>query len=213
MVINGGRWTEVEDESNFQFWPLNVIVKSVQFFRRTVTASSSDQKKSILSSSMKSIIPRANVFFKHFDLKSPADRILVYLTFYINLALKRLEGCRTVTEGTNAIKNLGFEHVHVPGESEVLRDYFKQIREETSRRLLNVAYRGNGTPNKWWLAFAKHYVPHLYSGEPFGFVEDQELMWARSLRDRGVQMLRITIVDILVIPRQNGNNFSNWPGD
>jgi len=60
---------------------------------------------------------RANVFFKHFDLKSPADRILVYLTFYINLALKRLEGCRTVTEGTYAIKNLNLEHVHVPGES------------------------------------------------------------------------------------------------
>ncbi|XP_024959389.1 actin-related protein 2/3 complex subunit 3-like [Cynara cardunculus var. scolymus] len=133
-------------------------------------ARCSDQGEDIVDEAIK--LFRANVFFKHFDLKSPADRILVYLTFYINLALKRLEGCRTVTEGTNAIKNLGFEHVHVPGESgfpfhgifprpgakkeaEVLRDYFKQIREETSRRLLNVAYRGNGTPNKWWLAFAK----------------------------------------------------------
>ncbi|OMO73185.1 ARP2/3 complex, 21kDa subunit (p21-Arc) [Corchorus capsularis] len=115
---------------------------------------------------------RANVFFRNFDIKSPADKLLIYLTFYINIALKRLEGCRTLAEGTKAIINLGLEKVPVPGESgfpfpglfalpqsqkeaELLRNYLKQIREETSGRLLSVAYRPNGTPNKWWLAFAK----------------------------------------------------------
>lgn len=39
--------------------------------------------------------------------------------------------------------------------AELFRNYLKQIREETSGRLLSVAYRTNGTPNKWWLAFAK----------------------------------------------------------
>lgn len=39
--------------------------------------------------------------------------------------------------------------------AELFRNYLKQIREETSGRLLSVAYRSNGTPNKWWLAFAK----------------------------------------------------------
>jgi actin related protein 2/3 complex subunit 3 len=39
--------------------------------------------------------------------------------------------------------------------SELFRNYLKQVREETSGRLLSVAYRANGTPNKWWLAFAK----------------------------------------------------------
>lgn len=39
--------------------------------------------------------------------------------------------------------------------AELFRNYLKQIREETSGRLLSVAYRPNGTPNKWWLAFAK----------------------------------------------------------
>ncbi|GFY99685.1 actin-related protein C3 [Actinidia rufa] len=84
----------------------------------------------------------------------------------------RLEGCRTLAEGTKAIINLGLENVPVPGESgfpfpglfalpqskkeaELFRNYLKQIREETSGRLLSVAYRPNGTPNKWWLAFAK----------------------------------------------------------
>ncbi|CAL1360768.1 unnamed protein product [Linum trigynum] len=115
---------------------------------------------------------RANVFFRNFDIKSPADKLLIYLTFYINVALKRLEGCRTLAVGTKAIINLGLENVPVPGESgfpfpglfiepqshseaELFRDYLKQIREETSGRLLSVAYRVNGTPNKWWLAFAK----------------------------------------------------------
>ncbi|XP_028753982.1 actin-related protein 2/3 complex subunit 3 [Neltuma alba] len=115
---------------------------------------------------------RANVFFRNFDIKSPADKLLIYLTFYINVALKRLEGCRTLAEGTKAIINLGLEDVPVPGESgfpfpglfplpqsrkeaELFRNYLKQTREETSGRLLSVAYRPNGTPNKWWLAFAK----------------------------------------------------------
>lgn len=59
---------------------------------------------------------RANVFFRNFDIKSSADKLLIYLTFYINLALKRLEGCRTLAEGTKAIINLGLEKVPVPGE-------------------------------------------------------------------------------------------------
>lgn len=40
-------------------------------------------------------------------------------------------------------------------DAELFRSYLRQIREETSGRLLSVAYRSNGTPNKWWLAFAK----------------------------------------------------------
>ncbi|KAL8254882.1 hypothetical protein R6Q59_033103 [Mikania micrantha] len=60
---------------------------------------------------------RANVFFKNFDIQSPADKLLIYLTFYINVALKRLEGCRTLAEGTKAVINLGLEDVPVPGES------------------------------------------------------------------------------------------------
>ncbi|XWS27079.1 hypothetical protein CRYUN_Cryun26dG0085800 [Craigia yunnanensis] len=58
---------------------------------------------------------RANVFFINFDIKSSADKLLIYLTFYINVALKRLEGCRTLAEGTKAIINLGLEKVPVPG--------------------------------------------------------------------------------------------------
>lgn len=60
---------------------------------------------------------RANVFFRNFDIQSPADKLLIYLTFYINMALKRIDGCRTLAEGSKAITNLGLEEVTVPGES------------------------------------------------------------------------------------------------
>lgn len=56
------------------------------------------------------------MFFKNFDIQSPADKLLIYLTFYINVALKRLEGCRTLAEGTKAVINLGLEDVPIPGE-------------------------------------------------------------------------------------------------
>uniref|UniRef100_M0ZUL4 ARP2/3 complex 21 kDa subunit n=1 Tax=Solanum tuberosum TaxID=4113 RepID=M0ZUL4_SOLTU len=60
---------------------------------------------------------RANIFFKNFDYKSSADKLLIYLTLYINLALKRLEGCRTLAEGKKSIINLGLEKIVIPGEA------------------------------------------------------------------------------------------------
>ncbi|KAG0579564.1 hypothetical protein KC19_4G107100 [Ceratodon purpureus] len=115
---------------------------------------------------------RANVLFRKFEVKGPADKLLVYLTLYINMALKRIEACKTEADGVKAIINLGLEKFPLPGEpgfplgglftapqtkeeGELLRNYFKQVREETSGRLMEKVYRQNGTPNKWWLAFAK----------------------------------------------------------
>ncbi|WMV14025.1 hypothetical protein MTR67_007410, partial [Solanum verrucosum] len=60
---------------------------------------------------------RANIFFKNFDYKSSADKLLIYLTLYINLALKRLEGSRTLAEGKKSIINLGLEKIVIPGEA------------------------------------------------------------------------------------------------
>uniref|UniRef100_A0A287XS03 Actin-related protein 2/3 complex subunit 3 n=1 Tax=Hordeum vulgare subsp. vulgare TaxID=112509 RepID=A0A287XS03_HORVV len=57
--------------------------------------------------------------------------------------------------------NVFFKNFHVKSLAELLRNYLKQIREETSGRLLNCAYRANGTPNKWWLAFAKRKFMNL----------------------------------------------------
>ncbi|KAJ7547993.1 hypothetical protein O6H91_08G112700 [Diphasiastrum complanatum] len=56
-----------------------------------------------------------------------------------------------------------FSHSHffssflvlVSHKRDLFRNYLKQVREETSGRLMGRIYRPNGTPNKWWLAFAQ----------------------------------------------------------
>jgi actin related protein 2/3 complex subunit 3 len=115
---------------------------------------------------------RANVLFRKFEVKGAADKLLIYLTLYINMALKRIEACKTEADGVKAIITLGLEKFPIPGEpgfplgglftaaqskdeGDLLRSYLKQVREETSGRLMEKVYRQNGTPNKWWLAFAK----------------------------------------------------------
>lgn len=115
---------------------------------------------------------RANIFFHKFDVKGSADKLLIYLTLYVNMALKRVENCRTEAEGTKAIITLGLEEFPIPGEpgfplaglftpplsqeeGELLRSYLKQLREETSGRLMERAYHPNGMQNKWWVAFSK----------------------------------------------------------
>lgn len=115
---------------------------------------------------------RANVLFRKFEVKSSADKLLVYLTLYINMALKKIEVCKTEADGIKALINLGLERFPIPGElgfplggllstpetkeeAELFRMYLKGAREETSGRLLEKLYLPDGTPNKWWLAFAK----------------------------------------------------------
>ncbi|KAH7429045.1 hypothetical protein KP509_09G028300 [Ceratopteris richardii] len=115
---------------------------------------------------------RANIFFRKFDVKSSADKLLVYLTLYINMTLKRVENCKTEAEGTKAVITLGLEEFPIPGEpgfslgglftapssqeeGDLLRSYLKQLREETSGRLMERAYLPNGKQNKWWIAFSK----------------------------------------------------------
>ncbi|KAF3320391.1 Actin-related protein 2/3 complex subunit 3 [Carex littledalei] len=87
-------------------WFLGVEVEHVRDFRR--------DKVDVVDEAITFF--RANVFFRNFDIQSPSDKLLIYLTLYINLALKRLEGCRTLAVGTKAIINLGLEKVSVPGE-------------------------------------------------------------------------------------------------
>ena len=40
-------------------------------------------------------------------------------------------------------------------DADTLRSYFKQLREETGRRVLQRAYTESGELNKWWMAFSK----------------------------------------------------------
>lgn len=115
---------------------------------------------------------KANVLFKHFEVKGPADRVLIYLTLYITQCLKKLEGAPSKMEALKTLTAMAHENFSLPGEpafplgtffpkpmstqeADLARAYLKQLREEMGRRLLTKVYRDDGEPSKFWLVFAK----------------------------------------------------------
>ena len=116
---------------------------------------------------------KANVLFKHFEVKGPADRVLIYLTLYTTQCLQKLDKCATKEEGLKALTAMAHETFKIPGEvgfalgsffpapataqeGELCRSYLKQAREELGRRLVSKVYSAeDGQPSKFWLVFAK----------------------------------------------------------
>ncbi|KAL0271972.1 UNVERIFIED_CONTAM: hypothetical protein PYX00_005118 [Menopon gallinae] len=116
---------------------------------------------------------RANVFYRTYEIKSEADRVLIYITLYITECLKRLQKCSNKNQGLNEMYTLAISKFDIPGdpgfplnsvyakpktpaEADVLRYYFQQIRQETGQRICEKVFNTeNGKPSKWWLCFAK----------------------------------------------------------
>jgi len=115
---------------------------------------------------------KANVLFKHFEVKGPADRVLIYLTLYITQCLKKLDTAPSKMEALKMLTAMAHENFALPGEagfalgsffpkpastqeSDLARAYLKQLREEMGRRLLTKVYDDAGEPSKFWLVFAK----------------------------------------------------------
>jgi len=116
---------------------------------------------------------RANVLFAAFDIQGGADRLLVYLTLYIQQCLVRLDAKgKTKADGGKIMFELARETFPLPGEagwplgghfptpkaraeSDQVRNYLKHVREELGLRLLDQVYGADGAPNKFWMAFSK----------------------------------------------------------
>ncbi|XP_029035830.1 actin-related protein 2/3 complex, subunit 3A [Osmia lignaria lignaria] len=115
---------------------------------------------------------KANVFFRTYEIKSEADRLLIYITLYITECLKRLQKCATQAQATNEMYSLAISKFDIPGdpgfplnsvyakpnnpvEADTMRQYLQQIRQETGVRLVEKVYGEDGKPSKWWLCFAK----------------------------------------------------------
>jgi len=139
---------------------------------------------------------RANVLFRNFQPQSPADLTLCYLTVFIGEVLRAFTKCKTKEEAKKGITQLSMStSFAVPGdrsfvlpgfftspagraEADAWRNYFRQAREETVNRLIEVAYANppnipTPTPNtpspadapqnKWWMAFAKRKFMNIAS--------------------------------------------------
>lgn len=116
---------------------------------------------------------RANVFFKSFEIQSPSDRVLIYITLYASECLKRLAKIAKKETAHNELYSLAISRFDIPGDSgfplnsvyakpeteeeaELFRQYFLQLRQEVGYRLVERVYASeNSKPSKWWVCFAK----------------------------------------------------------
>ncbi|XP_011498036.1 PREDICTED: actin-related protein 2/3 complex subunit 3 [Ceratosolen solmsi marchali] len=115
---------------------------------------------------------KANVFFRTYEIKSEADRVLIYITLYITECLKKLQKCINQHQAQNEMYCLAVSKFDIPGdagfplnsvyakpnnssEADSMRQYLLQLRQETGLRLIEKVYGSDGKPSKWWLCFAK----------------------------------------------------------
>lgn len=116
---------------------------------------------------------RANSFFKNFDIKGPADRLLIYGILFISDCLSHLNNKVNFKEATRILNNLSLDSFALPGdigfplnslyqspanknEADLLRAYLQQFRQETADRLLKRIYADSEVvPSKYWLAFTR----------------------------------------------------------
>ncbi|KAF1346485.1 actin-related protein 2/3 complex subunit 3 [Delphinella strobiligena] len=116
---------------------------------------------------------RANTFFRNFEIKGPADRVLIYGILFVSEVLSKVKPNLGRRDAEKAVMNVALDtNFAIPGdptfplnqafepprdrnEAELLRQYISQMRQELSVRLLNRIYADGDTPSKWWLSFTK----------------------------------------------------------
>ncbi|PVG03429.1 putative ARC18-subunit of the Arp2/3 complex [Serendipita vermifera] len=119
---------------------------------------------------------RANSLFRNFEIKGPADRLLIILILFVSDCLAKVTASRTPPtqiEATKTLNTLAVDNFPIPGdanfplnahytapsnriESDSLRQYLVQARQETAARLVEKLYAdGTGKPSKWWTCFTK----------------------------------------------------------
>ncbi|ESO84651.1 hypothetical protein LOTGIDRAFT_196504 [Lottia gigantea] len=115
---------------------------------------------------------KANIFFRNYEIKSEADRTLIYVTLYITECLKKLQRCSSRSQAEKEMYTLGITNFPIPGEGgfplnamyskpsrqedETMRAYLQQLRQETGLRMIDRVFdQQSDKPSKWWLCFAK----------------------------------------------------------
>ncbi|KAH7887551.1 actin-related protein ARPC3 [Phlebopus sp. FC_14] len=119
---------------------------------------------------------RANSLFRNFEIKGPADRLLIMLILFVSDCLAKIGAARTtptLIEATKTLNTLSVDSFPIPGDAnfplnahyvapgnradaDYLRTYLTQVRQELAARLVERLYAdGTGKPSKWWMAFQK----------------------------------------------------------
>ncbi|OKL59885.1 Actin-related protein 2/3 complex subunit 3 [Talaromyces atroroseus] len=115
---------------------------------------------------------RANVLFRNFEIKGPADRMLIYGILFLSECLGKVKPGMAARDAEKALINVALEQFAIPGDvsfplnqaferprdrqdAEQLRQYLSQVRQELAIRLHSRLYPGGEGPSKFWLSFAK----------------------------------------------------------
>ncbi|KNG45134.1 actin-related protein 2 3 complex subunit 4 [Stemphylium lycopersici] len=98
---------------------------------------------------------RANTFFRNFEIKGPADRVLIYGILFVSEVLGKIKPSMGRREAEKAVMNIALDtNFAIPGDAgfplnqafeapadrnaaEVMRQYIMQMRQELATRLLN----------------------------------------------------------------------------
>ncbi|MES1913460.1 MAG: hypothetical protein MHM6MM_005663 [Cercozoa sp. M6MM] len=115
---------------------------------------------------------RVNILFRNFELEGPADRTIAYLTAYLADVVRHVKRHKTKQEAEQSVFVFAKKNFKIPGdagfafggffadpadraESDLIRGYIKQLREEAAHRILDKLYNDDGTQNKHWFQFSK----------------------------------------------------------
>jgi len=115
---------------------------------------------------------KANIFFRNYEIKSEADRTLIYITLYISECLKKLQRVQSKNAAVKEMINLSIQPFDMPGdphfplnnmyqrpkdrmEADKMKGYMTQLRQETGLRLTEKVLTEDGKLSKWWGCFCK----------------------------------------------------------
>ena len=113
---------------------------------------------------------RANVLFKNFTIDGDADKLLVYITVFIQKCLEKAnvpdaakakENMKKLVDGCEYVHNVeNFFNILVnykQNELSNLQKYLKSVRKETVDRLIYLLFDDEKTKmdNKFWVALGK----------------------------------------------------------
>ena len=120
---------------------------------------------------------KSNIFFTTYEVKENADRVLIYCTLYIVYCLQTLAKSPNKAQAVQDMYALALQRFSLPGEAgfplnpfyekpktsgetEELRKYFTQLRQEVGARLIERVFDesltgGEDKPSKWWICFAR----------------------------------------------------------
>ena len=115
---------------------------------------------------------RSNIFFKNFPIEGDSDKLIVYLTVFIQKILEKanipdmnkaknivkslVDGCEYVKESQNFF-NLLITDDKNPASYTALKKYLRELRTETVERMVNILFDNPETTldRRFWLALGK----------------------------------------------------------